>query len=574
MNRKIPRYYQSDAKKAIYIDWKQGLIPYANMATGSGKSLVMADITEDVLNKSKRVLQLCSTKKLVQQNYKEAYEYCTKKQDIGIACLKLGKMQTSRKAVIAMMKSFYSKRTSSGSFDVCLIDECDLVSPDENTQYRKIIKSLLRINPNMLIAGLTASPWRDDMGEIFNKCKKGTPLFTNQAYETPIAKMIEEGFLSNIVDISGDIQIDLNGIATVAGDYSKDQCGVRFDAILTDAVADMRYKFKEFDINTAVIFASTVKNSYHILEEWNRTRDNEEVEMRVSHGGLTEKELDDNLKWLEFGHGRRYLINVGLYIRGFDYTALQCVCFFLATKVVSKYVQIVGRVIRAHSEKAIGYTLDYGTNISRMGPVDALTPPKKKTRDGIAPKKLCLAALTENIEFEGIRYKKGQDCNYANLLSVKSCKKCGAMFIIDNETGNYSMKTKAEILQAKIESETFVYEVANVYFEIAYSRKDHVPMIKVRFYDEDANHIHDHYLCLSHRGFARDNSIKMLISMLKNPSDYSDIAQFEGGVNVDNVLLLLDNDDYREQYFKKINSITLAPQIGGKFKELKSINYH
>jgi hypothetical protein len=62
--------------------------------------------------------------------------------------------------------------------------------------------------------------------------------------------------------------------------------------------------------------------------------------------------------------------------------------------------------------------------------------------------------------------------------------------------------------------------------------------------------------------------------MLKNPSDYSDIAHFEGGVNVDNVLLLLENDDYREQYFKKIKSITLAPQVGGKFKELKSLQYH
>jgi hypothetical protein len=61
--------------------------------------------------------------------------------------------------------------------------------------------------------------------------------------------------------------------------------------------------------------------------------------------------------------------------------------------------------------------------------------------------------------------------------------------------------------------------------------------------------------------------------MLKNPSDYIDIAQFEGGVNVDNVLLLLDNKEYREQYFKRIKAITLAPQVGGRFKELKSISY-
>jgi hypothetical protein len=98
-------------------------------------------------------------------------------------------------------------------------------------------------------------------------------------------------------------------------------------------------------------------------------------------------------------------------------------------------------------------------------------------------------------------------------------------------------------------------------------------MIKVRFYDEDINHIHDHYLMLNHSGFARDRSIKLLLSMLKDPSNYSDIAQFDGGVCVDNVLLLLDNEEYKKQYFKDIKSITLAPQVGGKFKELRSIQY-
>jgi DNA repair protein RadD len=561
MIKKTPRYYQSDAKKSMYRSWKQKLVPYASICTGGGKSLIAADITEDVLKQDKRIIQLVSTKKLCQQNYNEAFGFVTNKQALGQVCLKLGKRQNHRQAVIAMMKSFYSMRATSGAFDVCLIDECDLVSPDENTQYRKIIKSLLRLNPNMHIGGLTASPYRDDQGELFNQCKKGTPLFTNQCYETPIVRMMEEGYLSNIIDISGDVHIDLDGVKTIRGDYSSEQVGVKFDAILDDAVIDMRYKFEEFNIKTSVIFASTVKNAYHILNAWN-----DNSTMRVSHGGLSEKELDDNLKWLEFGKGSRYLVNVGLYIRGFDYQQLQCVCLFLATKVVSKYVQIIGRVLRAHDDKPFAHVWDCGTNIARLGPIDNLTPPAKKTRVGDAPRKACIAIVEETKEFEGLVYRRGDVCNYPNLLSARKCKVCGAEFVSDSETGLYTMRTRGEILKAKIDAETYTYEVARVTFEKAYSKKDQTEMIKLNFIDESGLIFHNYYLCLNHQGYARHKCITHLLQMMKAPENYPLIASANGGVNVENVLLLFNNA--YDKYFKRFKTIKLAPN--GKFKELKN----
>jgi hypothetical protein len=253
--------------------------------------------------------------------------------------------------------------------------------------------------------------------------------------------------------------------------------------------------------------------------------------------------------------------------------SLEAIVLMRATTSPGLLIQMLGRLIRPFGD-FVGLVWDYGSNIERLGGIADIKVPKGKLKKSEVPKKLCLAILDRNIEFEGIKYKKGQECNYANLLSAKTCKKCDAQFIGENEEGKYQMLTKAQALQAKIDLETFEYSIDRVVFEKAYSRKDNVPMVKMRFFDEDVNLIHDHYLMLNHSvAFARDRSIKILLSMLKNPSDYSDIAQFEGGVNVDNVLLLLDNDDYRDQYFKKIKSITLAPQIGGKFKELKSIQY-
>jgi hypothetical protein len=127
------------------------------------------------------------------------------------------------------------------------------------------------------------------------------------------------------------------------------------------------------------------------------------------------------------------------------------------------------------------------------------------------------------------------------------------------------MRTHGEILKAKIDAETYTYEVARVTFEKAYSKKDQTEMIKINFIDESGLIMHNHYMCLSHTGYARHKSVGHLVKMMRNPEDFPLIASAPGGVNTENVLLLFQNA--YDKYFKRFDSITLAPN--GKYKELK-----
>lgn len=441
--------------------------------------------------------------------------------------------------------------------------------------YEKIIKSLLRINPNCQVCGLSGSSFRMDQGELHDVSHKTLPFFTHKVYDTAvhpgIPRLISEGYLAHIHTLNTNVHVNLDGVKVVNGDYSKDEAGKKFDLIIDDAVADMKDQFIDNNIETAIIFVSNLTNAKRVLEAWG-----DNSTMRIVCGNdeiCTKTQRKQAIEWIKSGTGRRFLLNIDLLAEGFDYTALQCVVLLRATKSPGLMSQIIFRIIRPHADKEHSFLLDYGTNCERMGTVDSIIVPKPKKKKGDAPRKICLSALEQNIEFEGIKYKKGQDCNYANLLSAKKCKKCSAEFINETEDGLYTMRTKQQALQAKIYLDTYEYSVDKVYYEKSYSRKDQTEMIKCRFYDEDVNLIHDHYLTLNHSGFARDNAIKMLISMLKNKNDYAEIAQIEGGINVDNALLLLDNEKYKEQYFKKIKSITIAPQINGKFKQIKSIGY-
>jgi hypothetical protein len=281
----------------------------------------------------------------------------------------------------------------------------------------------------------------------------------------------------------------------------------------------------------------------------------------------TKKQRHDAVEWLKHGTGKRYIINVDILAEGFDHRALQCVVLLRATKSPGLMAQIIYRIIRPHDDKRCGYLLDYGTNVERLGSIDSIIVPKPKKARGDAPKKVCTATVEETIEYEGLTYRRGDVCNYPNILSAKKCRVCHAEFISDSETGLYTMRTRSQVLQAKIDSETYTYDVSRVTFEKAYSKKDQTSMIKMNFIDEQGLIMHNHYLCLDHAGYAKRQATKMLLSMMVSPEDYPLLGMAPGGVCVDNILLLLDSA--YDKYFKQFASITLAPN-GSKYKELKN----
>jgi len=121
---------------------------------------------------------------------------------------------------------------------------------------------------------------------------------------------------------------------------------------------------------------------------------------------------------------------VDILAEGFDYKALQCVVLLRATTSPGLLVQFVGRIFRPHEDKEHGFLIDYGTNLSRLtnGGIEEIIVPKVKKKKSEAPKKQCIAILDETIVFEGLTYRKGDECAYPNILSAKRCKVCGSEF--------------------------------------------------------------------------------------------------------------------------------------------------
>jgi DNA repair protein RadD len=547
--KKTLRPYQQAACQAIAKSWARGELPYASIMTGLGKSLIAAALMNRYVNAGERVLCLVPRLELVQQNYSEAFDYMDNKAALGIVCGQLNKRQNHKQAVIAMSTSFVSLRATSGKFDRLIIDECHRLHwryPDQKPgTIQKIITSLLRINPKMHVCGLTGTHYRLDQGMLHEKSHKALPFFTELVYETAadpgIKTLINDGYLSHIRTLNTPVHADLAGLRVSGEDYNKTEMGVKFDAIIEDAVHDMRSQFERNNIRTAIIFASNLSNARKILLAWGY---GDEIRIVCGDESICNKvQRKSAVDWIKNGSGNRYIINVDILAEGFDHRALDCVVLLRATISPGLLVQMVGRVIRPHDDKECGYLIDYGTNLERLtdGGIENVIVPKVKARPGDAPKKLCL------------------ECGYPNLLSAKKCKECDAEFIADlNEEGKYTMRTKAQALHEKQDKEQskITYAVDNVCFS-KHTKEDR-EMIRVEFFTKDYNGIDElicaDYIMLDSSGSAGGLAIAKIKRLMKSPrQDWRKIQQFEGGANTKNVLFLLN--EYYDTFFRKITGV-------------------
>jgi superfamily II DNA or RNA helicase len=436
---------------------------------------------------------------------------------------------------------------------------------------QKIITSLLRINPDMKVCGVTGTPYRPDQGMLHEESIKSVPFFTDLVYDSyvdpGIKRLIEEGYLSHIEVLNSPVHVDLTGVKMSGTEYNADAAGVKFDEIIDGAVVDMRDHFDRHNIQTAIIFTSNLTNARHIMQQWG-----DSSTMRIVCGDeslCTKAQRKDAIEWIKSGSGRRYILNVDILCEGFDHKALECVVLLRATTSPGLLVQMVGRVIRPHNDKKHGYLIDYGTNLARLtnGGIEDIITPKPKKRKGDTPKKPCLAMVEETVVFEELTYRSGDECGYPNLLSAKKCKVCGAEFISEGEEGNYSMRTASQALKLKQDALTKTYEVAHVTFDEYLDLKRSIMHIKINFYDEFMGHIANDILWFKESGGPADRTTSAIMSMLKDKKKYGVIAKFEGGVCVKSMMFLF-GDEYRTQFFRDIKTVTVTKE--GRFDKVLS----
>lgn len=403
----IPRYYQEDAIKATfkYIN-KGGKAGLCCLPTGLGKSLVIAEIVRRILQGKPhvRAMMLTHVKELIEQNH-EKLTSVWPTVPAGIFSAGIGFKQFSHPVIYAGIQSAYRNPALFGYIDIVLIDEAQLLSDKTDSMYGAMLDGLRKTNPNLVVIGLTATPYRMGMGLLTNG-----PVFDDIYYDVTKAddfvRFIDEGYLSDLRSVSTDTQIDLTGIKMSGGEFQEKSLdeNVNRDYITKEIVLETIRRTQ--GMSKGLAFCVSKSHAENMALRFTEAGYNS----TFIHSDLTKAEREKILEDYENGV-YKVLTNVGVLTTGFDAPDIDFIVLARPTQSTGLHVQMVGRGLRPHPSKTFTLILDFASNTVRLGPInDPVIPMPKGQKGGEAPVRIC------------------EHCNTINYAGRKTCVECGEEF--------------------------------------------------------------------------------------------------------------------------------------------------
>ncbi len=367
------RHHQSSARAAAIESLREGHNPVIQMATGTGKSLVIADLASYARQRDMSTWILTHSQTLVSQNSETYFNYTG--EHSGIICAGLGMADYNAPVTFASIQSIINPalRGDIRYPDLIMIDEAHRVShkTGEVGQYEAIFNHY----PEARRIAFTATPWRMDNGLIYGKGKQF--WFDELAFKYTVPQAVADGWLSPLVGVETDVQLELEELPA-SEEYSREAVAVKETSGWLFAVARsismLASKRKHIAVYCPTVEAA-VRASVCIYQEtgWR---------CGVISGGMSKKSRDEVMSQFKSG-AIRVLVSVDTLTTGFDFPALDCLVCLRPTNSSSLWVQIMGRLTRLHPEKKNGLVLDYVGNLQRLGGVDILETYVRE-RNGIA----------------------------------------------------------------------------------------------------------------------------------------------------------------------------------------------
>lgn len=400
------RDYQRRAINELYAWFEKNPTghPCLVLPTASGKSHIVAALCKEALQEwpETQILMLTHVKELIEQNAEKMLLHWPD-APMGIYSAGIGKKQLGNPITFAGIQSVRNKASEIGRIDLCIIDECHLVSHKDEGGYRTLIAALSHINPRLRVIGLTATPYRLGHGLITDK----PALFDALVEPVSIEELVHKGYLATLRSKLTGLKLDVSGVHKRGGEYIEAELQ---KAVNTDknnlAVVDEVIKLAG-DRKAWLFFCAGVDHADQIA-----------FILDVIHGipaacitGNTPKAERERII-TEFKAGKiRALTNANVLTTGFDYPDIDLIAMLRPTMSASLYVQMAGRGMRLKSHTDHCLVLDFAGVVSTHGPITAVQPSRKQgSGNGEAPVKVC------------------QHCNELAHLSAKECPACGEPF--------------------------------------------------------------------------------------------------------------------------------------------------
>ena len=475
------RPYQAEAVAAVYDHLRRrDDNPCVVIPTAGGKTPVMAAICRDAVTKwDGRVLILAHVKELLEQAVDKLHAMAPDLwNQIGVYSAGLRSRDTEHPIIVAGIQSVYRRAAELDRFDLILVDEAHMLPPDGEGMYRTFLADAQVVNPNIRLIGLTATPYRMTTGTI---CAPDH-LLNHVCYEVGVRELIVQGYLCPLKTKAGRRKVDTSALHIRGGEFIAGEVEALMDDDMVVQSACREIVEHTQDRHSVLIFASGVQHALHVQ----RVLGEMGHECGFVCGDTLPFERAETLERFKDGE-LKYLVNVNVLTTGFDAPNIDCVALLRPTMSPGLYYQMVGRGFRLDPSKENCLVLDFGGNILRHGPVDALHVDERAGGNGEAPAKEC------------------PQCQAVIHAAYATCPECGHEFPPPEKEKHDATAHSGGILSGQV-TET-EYEVREVFFNVHHKRdapEDHPRTMRVD-YRCGFNDYHSEWVCPEHprNGYAR-----------------------------------------------------------------------
>lgn len=425
----ILRPYQQAAVDAVYNHLRtRDDNPCVVIPTGGGKTPVIATICRDaVVQWGGRVLVVAHVKELLQQAADKLRAVCPE-VDVGVYSAGLGRRQTQQPVIVAGVQSVFKRAHELGAFNLVIVDEAHLIPPDGEGMYQTLIAGLRRLCTDLRIIGLTATPFRLSTGVI---CAPEN-ILNSVCYEVGVKELIRDGFLCVVKSKATGDDINTQNLHVRGGEFVQGEVEDLMDTDELVKAACTEIARRTVDRKSILVFCASVKHANNVAAGLTEHG----IDCATVFGDTTDADREQAIQ--NFKAGRlKCIVNVNVLTTGFDAPNVDCVVLLRPTMSPGLYYQMVGRGFRLCDGKGDCLILDFGGNVLRHGPVDALIVKPKSGGGGEPPAKKCPACLS------------------VISAGYSVCPDCGYVFETQKRNQHGTQATNESVLSGDVTEKTY-----------------------------------------------------------------------------------------------------------------------
>ncbi len=369
--------------------------------TGSGKTVMLSELIRRLRCDDGRAIILQHRDELTAQNRRTFHVINPGVRSSGIIDA-TGKDFSSNIA-FAMVPTLARNLEHLNGYDLAIIDEAHHATA---ASYRRIVERLRELNPNMLLAGFTATAQRGDK----------TPLrevFDNVADQITLGEMIRDGHLVRprafVIDLG--VQEELKDVRQTASDYDmKEVASILDRQVLNEKVVE-HWRQHAADRQT-VVFCSTVEHAAHVKAAFMTAG----VSACMVWGDMDKPLRKIHLAAFDSGEFQ-VVVNVAVLTEGWDCPRADCIVLLRPCSYKSTMIQMIGRGLRKIAPdqypnviKNDCIVLDFGTSLLMHGSIE----------------------MTADLETDA-ETKECPECHGEIPRRAKECELCGYVFPVGED---------------------------------------------------------------------------------------------------------------------------------------------